>query len=343
MVGVMRDIDSHGFPVTRTVRDPVLEGTWIVVARADEIGDQPFAASLLGERLVLWRDGDEVRAFKDLCIHRGTPLSLGRVEGSTLVCAYHGWRYDGSGRCTTIPAQPEGTPIPTKARALSYPCAVRYGLVWVAFETPTMPIPEHPEAALEDHRTLLCGPYLLEAEAPRVIENFLDVSHLMWVHEGYLGLPSHAEIPEHRVHQRGDRLVSDPITVLQPDPDGRGGSRTVPNHYVYEVLGPLTVGFRKVDLESDEVFSMLFQVTPIAQRRSAAFALLSRNYALDVEDRTFIEFQDMIIEQDRLIVESQRPEEIPLDLQAELHLKSDRLAIAYRRYLRQLGVTVGVA
>ena len=51
----------------------------------------------------------------------------------------------------------------------------------------------------------------------------------------------------------------------------------------------------------------------------------------------------MIIEQDRLIVESQRPEEIPLDLQAELHLKSDRLAIAYRRYLRQLGVTVGVA
>jgi phenylpropionate dioxygenase-like ring-hydroxylating dioxygenase large terminal subunit len=54
-----------------------------------------------------------------------------------------------------------------------------------------------------------------------------------------------------------------------------------------------------------------------------------------------IAFQDQIFAQDRPILESQRPELLPLDLQAELHLRSDRTAIAYRRWLRQLGVRTG--
>jgi phenylpropionate dioxygenase-like ring-hydroxylating dioxygenase large terminal subunit len=60
-------------------------------------------------------------------------------------------------------------------------------------------------------------------------------------------------------------------------------------------------------------------------------------------DPGIIQYQDRIFEQDRPIVESQRPELLPLDLQAELHLRSDRTAIAYRRWLRQLGVRTGIA
>jgi vanillate O-demethylase monooxygenase subunit len=56
-----------------------------------------------------------------------------------------------------------------------------------------------------------------------------------------------------------------------------------------------------------------------------------------------VEFQDRIFEQDRPILESQRPELLPLDLQAELHLRSDRTAIAYRRWLAQLGVRTGAS
>jgi phenylpropionate dioxygenase-like ring-hydroxylating dioxygenase large terminal subunit len=51
----------------------------------------------------------------------------------------------------------------------------------------------------------------------------------------------------------------------------------------------------------------------------------------------------LIIDQDVPIVESQRPELLPLDLQTELHLRSDRTAIAYRKWLKELGVTFGVA
>ena len=53
--------------------------------------------------------------------------------------------------------------------------------------------------------------------------------------------------------------------------------------------------------------------------------------------------QDKIVGQDRPIVESQRPELLPLDLQAELHLRSDRTAIAYRKWLTDLGLTFGTA
>ena len=43
------------------------------------------------------------------------------------------------------------------------------------------------------------------------------------------------------------------------------------------------------------------------------------------------------------MVESQRPEKIPLDLKEELHMRCDKLAVEYRRWLKELGVTFGVA
>ncbi len=55
------------------------------------------------------------------------------------------------------------------------------------------------------------------------------------------------------------------------------------------------------------------------------------------------QFEDMITWQDVPIVESQRPKLLPLDLQAELHLRSDRMAIAYHKWLRELGLTFGTA
>ncbi len=54
-------------------------------------------------------------------------------------------------------------------------------------------------------------------------------------------------------------------------------------------------------------------------------------------------FQDRIFAQDQPIVTSQLPERLPLDLAEELHLPSDRMAIAYRKYIRGLGLTFGTA
>jgi hypothetical protein len=67
------------------------------------------------------------------------------------------------------------------------------------------------------------------------------------------------------------------------------------------------------------------------------YLFIVRNYRLDDDDRPFKDFSDTIMEQDRVIVESQRPEEIPTDLRDELHLKvPDASGIAYRRLLGQI-------
>lgn len=70
---------------------------------------------------------------------------------------------------------------------------------------------------------------------------------------------------------------------------------------------------------------------------------MSMNYGAETPEKEIIDFQDKVTGEDIPMVESQRPELLPLDLQDELHLRSDRTAIAYRKYLRRMGVTFGTA
>ena len=79
-------------------------GLWHPVAASATVAAGPVAARLLERDLVLWRGPDGViEAWADRCPHRGTRLSLGRIVEGRLECAYHGWRFDGSGRCRVVP------------------------------------------------------------------------------------------------------------------------------------------------------------------------------------------------------------------------------------------------
>ena len=128
------------------------------------------------------------------------------------------------------------------------------------------------------------------------------------------------------------------ISVWQPDPDGTGqGARVT---YTYRVHRPLTASFVKTS--SGPQFAMYFTVTPVTERSSVLWMYVAMDYG-DLSDEQVRGFQEDILWQDIPVVESQRPELLPLDLQAELHLRSDRTAIAYRRWLRQLGVRVGTS
>src|SRR5262245_52016591 len=102
---------------------------WYPVALSEEVPvGKPFATALLGERIVVYRTATKLAALTDLCVHRGTPLSLGWVDGEELVCAYHGWGYAVSGSCTRIPSLAPGRPIPPKAKVRSYAVAEKDGL-----------------------------------------------------------------------------------------------------------------------------------------------------------------------------------------------------------------------
>ncbi|WP_248927245.1 aromatic ring-hydroxylating oxygenase subunit alpha [Paenibacillus hamazuiensis] len=325
------------------LNDPVVTNDWHAVIFAADLNETPRQVILMGERIVLFRSDGVARAFKDLCIHRGAALSLGKVQGGCLVCPYHGWSYDGSGRCVSIPQLPKGSAIPPKAQAAAYACAERYGIIWVSLneQADTGKIPIYEEADDPSFHTVPCGPFPLQAAAPRVVENFLDVSHLAFLHEGYLGDSGHPEISPHGVRMDNGRIISDEIGVYQPDPDGRG--LPMVNYYVYEVLRPLTARLKKTNKETGETFSMLFAALPEGERTTSVFILVSRNYAFDMPDDDYRQFQKLIIEQDAAVVESQRPELLPLDLQEELHLRSDRISIAYRKWLAELGVKLGTS
>lgn len=323
-----------------TIRDIALLDEWHPVLLSSALSDRPMPAQVLAEKVVVFRTSDGVHAFKDLCIHRGVPLSLGKVKGDELVCAYHGWSYNGCGICTRIPSLPADQAIPPKAKAFVYECVEAHGLVWVCLGTPASPLPKVSKYIPDGFKEVFMGPYTLQAAGPRIIENFLDVSHLMFVHEGLLGDSDFAEIADYHVLEEDGVLRSEEIVVYQPDSDGTG--RGVHSRYVYEVFGPLCVAFTKRD-DTDDIFRLFLMVLPETEQQSKAFMLKQRNYAIDEPDEVFVQFQDRLIEQDRKMVENQKPELLPLDLQAELHLKSDRLSIAYRKRLGELGVTFGTA
>lgn len=321
------------------MKQDVLHSHWLPVAMADEVQAKGMkAVRVLGEDLLVVHLNGQIEVWQDLCIHRGAKLSLGRVAGEQLVCPYHGWQYTNGGRCVRFPAHAQQTP-PAKAAAKTFATREAYGMVWVCFSEPAAEVPPFYEWAQPGFKTVMCGPYSFNASAPRVVENFLDVAHFPYVHEGYLGDPQHPEIPDYEVVIDGFHITAKDIKVYQPNPDGTGVGRYV--SYTYEVLGPLSAYFVKRD-DSQQVFSIFMSVTPVNELESKGWFYVAMNYG-DQSDDEIRDFQDTVAAQDVPIVESQRPERLPLDLQAELHLRSDRVAIAYRSMLKDLGVGFGTA
>src|SRR5277367_310678 len=106
-------------------------GDWYPAMRAGELGREKTAkALLLGVPLLLGRRTDgRIFAMRDLCPHRGIPLSAGWFDGETVTCKYHGWQFEPcSGQCKEIPSLTAADTLDaTKIFATSYPCEERDG------------------------------------------------------------------------------------------------------------------------------------------------------------------------------------------------------------------------
>src|SRR5271166_4138076 len=120
----------------------LLERMWFPVARDEDTAAGPVAGELLGRRLVAFRSGEFVVVAADKCPHRGSRLSLGRVEHGEVECPYHGWRFGADGRCTLVPSQPGARPA---AGLDTFPAVSRYGLVWTALAPTVASAPSIPE------------------------------------------------------------------------------------------------------------------------------------------------------------------------------------------------------
>jgi 5,5'-dehydrodivanillate O-demethylase len=129
-----------------------------------------------------------VLAFR--CAHRGTQLSTGWVEGDSLRCFYHGWRYDPDGQCVEQPAEPE--PFCSRIRIRSYPAQEYLGLIFAYFGGIPGEIqpPELPRYELFDQEgSLSLGTELLECNYFHRMDNAADPAHTKFVHRW----PNYAE------------------------------------------------------------------------------------------------------------------------------------------------------
>lgn len=313
---------------------------WHPVAFSDDITNTPFRFQLLDRPLIAVRLGGKVSVFKDLCIHRGSALSLGKVIGEEIQCAYHGWRFDGEGQCTFIPSRPSGS-IPKKARIEKYQAVEKGGMLWVCLsEDPLFPIPTFNEWADPSYRVVRIPLYDWNTSAARRIENFVDFSHFPFVHPGILGLEDKAEIPDHEVFRNESSIVFE-LGIEEPTNELKGDAQLdvvvqrKPSKYTISM--PYTVELNQ-PLEEDNHFVLFMASSPMSRKQTRTFCFCARNYDLDPSrDQSYIDFQNLILEQDRVVVESQRPEELPIDLSQELHIKGvDKVSIDYRKWLEEL-------
>lgn len=318
-----------------------LRACWHPVVYAHDLTDRPLAVKLLGQYLVVWRTASgAAQAMDDLCIHRGTALSLGEVKGDEIMCPYHGWRYNTDGACTLIP-QSRFNSIPTKARVTAYRCRERYGLIWVALAEPQHPLPEVPELESDAWKVVNTGPFAWNADASRQLENFTDFGHFPWVHPGLLGDVSRPEVPEHTVTTQGHILH---YTIVRPEAANTEEFPVFANEEKqqplrrsrYEVHLPYTIVLR-LGWGADKGMVYFFVSQPVAPERCIGYCIIARNYDFEQPDSVLQSFEDVIFNQDQRIVESQRPEMVPFDLAAELHLKFDAVAVAYRRAMAANG------
>ena len=318
---------------------------WHPLALTQDVAPGPLAACVLRQDLALWRDGaGQVQAFADRCPHRGTRLSLGRVQGGQLECAYHGWRFAPSGQCVAVPALPSFVPPPTHC-ATRFEACEAYGLVWVRMKVGDVALPAFEAEQDPGLRKLNCGPYDVATSAGRIVENFLDLAHFGFVHEGLLGSRDAPAIDDYHVLPTATGLVASGCKAWQPQSNLHS---TAPAQvaYRYEVTAPFCAVLAKQPPEDSVALagyreSIALFICPMQPEQSRVWFRLA--VADDQSsDQALRDFQDRIFMQDRPVLESQTPRCLPLAPEAERHSAADKASSAYRRHLTALGASFGV-
>ena len=340
----MKHINSHSFDQ--------LQNDWHPIAIAEKtLKNSLQSITLLGQSLVLWCDTEgNLHLWLDQCPHRGMKLSLGTIQENQLVCPYHGWRFKTSGKCSFIPSLPQLLDENLKGKVQQFQVQVKYGLIWGCLGNPVSEIFPYPEFEETNRRIIFCGPYDLTASGPRIIENFLDMSHFPFVHEGTLGDKSKMEIPDYHVEEFSDDIYGEGVRAKkcfswQPKASKKSDQPELVE-YAYRVVHPFSAILNKKSSAQDKNAvglgdAISIHLQPIQPTVTRVWIVMVLN-DFEHSEQELREFQDLIFLQDQSIVENQQPKLLPLQPDAEVSVVSDRLSIAYRKYLKTNNLQYGV-
>ena len=231
-----------------------------------------------------------LRAFHNICRHRGTQLIRSIGQAAALRCPYHDWTYDLEGKLVGVPRRAQEFPDFDPSCVSLFPASVGVwrGLIWVHPDPDASSLAEwfgHVEPHLGPHRVeelpelkRYRTEQLIEANWKIVVENYIDAYHLKYLHSGTLGMYDHdrAEFGWHGPHfafweplspeYAADVERKSPLPLIDHIPRERIGA-WVP------MLFP-GIGFG----EAESIWS-LFHVTPLAPDRTR---VVTRTRAADV-------------------------------------------------------------
>ena len=163
----------------------LLRRFWQPVALARELA--PGAAvqiRILAEDLTLYRGGDgQPHVVGAYCAHRRTLLSTGWIEGDSIRCMYHGWKYDPSGNCVERPAERDTAPC--GIRIPGYPVREYAGLIFAYFGPGAPPVFDLPckDAYTDAGRIVYARYELWNCNWLQMTENSMDAVHVSFVHQ----------------------------------------------------------------------------------------------------------------------------------------------------------------
>jgi phenylpropionate dioxygenase-like ring-hydroxylating dioxygenase large terminal subunit len=330
---------------------PFVANEWYVAAFADEIGRTLTQRTLLDKRVVLFRTSDgRAVALDDRCAHRSFPLSAGRLDGDTLVCGYHGFRYDAQGDCIEVPSQ---ATCPKGIGVHAYPLAERGPLLWIW----------PGDAALADESKIpgqrwmtspdwVCskGYFHLQGNYVSLHENLLDLTHLSFVHAQSFGTPDYARAPFETRFEEGRYAIERKVipTTLPPvwaEPTGLKGptaARIATSEFLSPGLHNVSVTF--YDSALPEAGRREFRIrtahipTPEASGSTHYFIVHGRDFAQGDDGVTRFMHEQLFKAFEEDVAALQRLEEVLSNADAasyEMSVASDVPAVTMRKYLKR--------
>jgi phenylpropionate dioxygenase-like ring-hydroxylating dioxygenase large terminal subunit len=250
----------------RAVAAPLREA-WYYALPSRRLRRRRFVSKImLGEPVLIGRDGAGAPfALRDLCPHRGMPLSAGRFDGAEIECCYHGWRFDTGGRCTAIPSLAPGQRFsPGHIHTRCYPVREVQGNIWVFFGEEPAAAPEIP---------FLAG---FDESSPDLVES---VRFAAAVDDAVIGLmdPAHGPFVHRAWWWRSRGSIQHKAKAFAPSPFGFTMTRHAPsrNSRAYRLLGgaPDTeIVFRLPSVRIEQICAgrhrvgSLTAITPVDER-----------------------------------------------------------------------------
>ena len=317
----------------RALAEEAMRHSWFPVARSVDLA-RPQAATLLGTKLVVYRDGAGRPVVQSRrCPHRGGDLSIGAVHAGSIGCPYHGWQFaSDSGACVRVPSLADQAKIPPKARIATYPAVERFGHVWTVLEEPIVEMYDPAEWRDAQLVWLAADPIDSPVGVGVTIENFRDVAHFPFVHKVSMG-PTPEVVEPLDVRRDGlDVWMFRPLTAGSGEWAGDGDCM-MRYHCIAPGLASITYDYERLGIRVVAGFP-----SPVSYEHVKIFWGVANavDYAgASLEENLRIE--EMVYLEDAPVVENLDPREIPWDAEVEeFSVPADRFTLNYRRCFHEL-------